>query len=84
MKKHRGILIVVSGFSGAGKGTLMKQITQKHENYALSVSMTTRSPRPGEKEGKEYYFTAKEKQGWQAAIKVVQSYLHCEREKKGE
>ncbi len=60
MKKHRGILIVVSGFSGAGKGTLMKQITQKHENYALSVSMTTRSPRPGEKEGKEYYFTAKE------------------------
>lgn len=31
-----------------------------------------------------YYFTAKEKQDWQAAIKVVQSYLHCERERKGE
>lgn len=31
-----------------------------------------------------YYFSAKERQGWQAAIKVVQSYLHCERERKGE
>ena len=58
--KHKGILIVVSGFSGAGKGTLMKQMVRCYENYALSVSMTTRMPRPGEEEGKEYFFVSKE------------------------
>ena len=47
---RKGILIVVSGFSGAGKGTLMKELVRTYENYALSVSMTTRSPRPGEEE----------------------------------
>ena len=51
--KHSGILIVVSGFSGAGKGTLMKQLVHAYDNYALSVSMTTRKPRPGEQEGRE-------------------------------
>lgn len=58
--KHKGILIVVSGFSGAGKGTLMKQLVHSYDNYALSVSMTTRSPRPGETDGKEYFFVGKE------------------------
>ena len=58
--KRKGILIVVSGFSGAGKGTLMKQLVHSYENYALSVSMTTRSPRPGEEEGKEYFFVTRE------------------------
>lgn len=42
----RGILVVVSGFSGAGKGTLMKRLMEKYDNYALSVSATTRDPRP--------------------------------------
>lgn len=62
MKKmnHKGILIVVSGFSGAGKGTLMKQLVHAYDNYALSVSMTTRNPRPGEEEGKEYFFVSKD------------------------
>ena len=59
--KHKGILIVVSGFSGAGKGTLMKQLVHAYDNYALSVSMTTRDPRPGEEEGKEYFFVSKER-----------------------
>ena len=54
--KHKGILIVVSGFSGAGKGNLMKQLVHTYDDYALSISMTTRSPRPGEEEGKEYFF----------------------------
>ncbi|MDE6977785.1 MAG: guanylate kinase [Lachnospiraceae bacterium] len=54
--KRKGILIVVSGFSGAGKGTLMKQLVHSYDNYALSVSMTTRKPRPGEEEGREYFF----------------------------
>ena len=58
--KHRGILIVVSGFSGAGKGTLMKELLGKYENYALSVSMTTRAPRPGEEDGESYFFVDRE------------------------
>lgn len=58
--KNKGILIVVSGFSGAGKGTLMKKLMQNYDNYALSISMTTRSPREGEREGVEYFFTDKE------------------------
>lgn len=52
----RGILIVVSGFSGSGKGTIMNEIVHRYDNYALSVSATTRNPRPGETEGKEYFF----------------------------
>lgn len=56
MNHKRGILIVVSGFSGAGKGTLMKRLLETYDNYALSVSATTRSPRPGETDGKEYFF----------------------------
>lgn len=52
----KGILIVVSGFSGAGKGTVMKELLKKYDNYALSVSATTRKPRPGEEEGIAYFF----------------------------
>lgn len=55
--KHKGILIVVSGFSGAGKGTLMKKLIKDYKNYVLSVSMTTRMPREGEQNGVEYFFT---------------------------
>lgn len=56
----RGILIVVSGFSGAGKGTLMKALLAKYDNYALSISATTRGPRNGEVNGKEYFFKTTE------------------------
>lgn len=52
----RGILVVVSGFSGAGKGTIMKRLIEKYDNYALSISVTTRAPREGEQEGREYFF----------------------------
>ncbi len=58
--KRKGILIVVSGFSGAGKGTLMKKLMEEYDNYALSISMTTRNPRPGEEDGREYFFVTKE------------------------
>lgn len=57
---HKGILIVVSGFSGAGKGTLMKELLKRYPNYALSVSMTTRAPREGEKDGESYFFVDKQ------------------------
>ena len=54
--KDRGILIIVSGFSGAGKGTVMKKLMSEYDNYALSISATTRSTRPGEQDGREYFF----------------------------
>ncbi|MGI6079894.1 MAG: guanylate kinase [Candidatus Avilachnospira sp.] len=57
---RKGILAVVSGFSGAGKGTLMKKLMEKYDNYSLSVSATTRAPREGEKDGKDYFFVSKE------------------------
>lgn len=57
---EKGILIVLSGFSGAGKGTLMKELMKTYDNYALSISMTTRSPREGEEDGREYFFRDRE------------------------
>ena len=58
--KKQGILIVVSGFSGAGKGTIMKELLKRYDNYALSVSATTRQPREGEVDGREYFFRTTE------------------------
>lgn len=58
---NKGILVVISGFSGAGKGTLMKQLMSSYgDEYGLSVSATTRSPRVGETNGKDYFFLTKE------------------------
>ena len=58
--EQKGILIVISGFSGAGKGTLVKELLRRYsDEYALSISMTTRMPREGEREGVEYFFTDK-------------------------
>ena len=57
---RKGSLIVVSGFSGAGKGTIMKKLVKKNAEYALSISMTTRKPREGEQHGVEYFFVTKE------------------------
>lgn len=54
--REKGILIVVSGFSGSGKGTIMKEMMRQYDNYALSISATTRNPRPGEEDGREYFF----------------------------
>lgn len=58
--KGNGILVVVSGFSGAGKGTLMKALLSRYDNYALSISATTRKPREGEENGREYFFLDKD------------------------
>ena len=53
----KGKLVVFSGFSGAGKGTIMKELMKKFgSDYALSISATTRNPRPGEEHGREYFF----------------------------
>ena len=58
---NRGLLVVYSGFSGVGKGTIMKEMLKREETFRLSVSATTRAPRPGEVDGREYYFITKEK-----------------------
>ena len=51
---------MISGFAGTGKGTLVSALLEKYDNYALSVSATTRSPRPGEVDGVHYFFKTKE------------------------
>lgn len=57
---NRGVLIVISGPSGAGKGTICKALLEKHNDLFLSVSATTRQPRKGEVDGVNYYFLTKE------------------------
>lgn len=58
--KDRGLLIVVSGPSGAGKGTVMRYVFEKCPNMRYSVSVTTRAPREGEVDGREYFFRTTE------------------------
>jgi guanylate kinase len=53
---HRGVLVVLAGPSGVGKGTIVSWITRHFPNFVLSVSATTRRPRPGEREGEHYFF----------------------------
>ncbi len=60
MINKKGLLLVVSGPSGTGKGTICKDIVAKHEDINLSISATTRNPRVGEIEGKSYFFKTKE------------------------
>ena len=57
--KRTGVLSVISGFSGVGKGTIVKKLVEK-EGYALSVSATSRAPRQGEVHGREYFFLTRE------------------------
>lgn len=58
--KNKGVLTIISGFSGVGKGTLVKLLLEKYDNYALSISATTREKRDGEENGKSYFFVSKE------------------------
>ena len=58
---NKGIMLVVSGPSGVGKGTVCKYLTDRESDIFLSVSATSRNPRPGEEEGKHYYFVTPEK-----------------------
>ncbi len=61
MMHDKGLVIVLSGFSGAGKGTIMKHLLEAHPNdYNLSISATTRDMRAGEKDGREYFFKTRE------------------------
>lgn len=61
MQNETGLITVLSGFSGAGKGTIMKHLLSDYpDKYHLSISATTRKPRTGEVDGREYFFKTKE------------------------
>lgn len=60
MSNSRGTLIVLSGPSGSGKGTIIRQLLHERDDTVLSVSVTTRAPRPGEQEGVHYFFRTRE------------------------
>ncbi|MCD4714467.1 MAG: guanylate kinase [Clostridiales bacterium] len=57
---HKGLLIIVSGPSGAGKGTICKELIQRDDSIVVSVSATTRAPRNAEVDGKSYHFITKQ------------------------
>ena len=60
MMKKRGMLIVISGPSGVGKGTVANRLLEKHDNICFSVSATTRAMREGEAEGVNYFYKTTE------------------------
>lgn len=57
---NKGSLIVISGFSGSGKGTIVRELLKRYDNYCLSVSATSRKPRENEKDGIHYFFKTKD------------------------
>ena len=61
LRKKNGMMFVLSSPSGAGKTTLTKKIANNNSNFKISISHTTRTPRPNEIDGKDYYFVNEEK-----------------------
>jgi len=61
--KRRGLMLVLSSPSGAGKTTISRRLLDTDDNLSLSISATTRPPRPGETDGKDYYFVTPERFG---------------------
>ena len=62
-EKKRVMMFVLSSPSGTGKTTLAKKLSKNNTNFAISISYTTRKPRPNEINGKDYYFVSKEEFG---------------------
>ncbi len=58
--REEGKLVIISGFSGVGKGTVIKELMKRYDEFFFSVSVTTRAPRPGEVHGREYLFLSEE------------------------
>ncbi|WP_435259228.1 guanylate kinase [Thioclava sp. FR2] len=76
MADRRGLLLILSSPSGAGKSTLAKKLMAWDPTIRFSVSATTRSPRPGEQDGREYYF--KSRQQFEEMIASSQMLEHAE------
>ncbi|MBQ7714796.1 MAG: guanylate kinase [Clostridia bacterium] len=76
MKK--GLIIVISGPAGSGKGTIVRTLREKMPELGLSVSATTRDPRPGEEEGVSYYFITREEfERRIASGEILEHTLYC-------
>ncbi|HEX3038775.1 MAG TPA: guanylate kinase [Caproiciproducens sp.] len=75
---NKGLLIVFSGPSGAGKDTILNRLIEKNPNIRLSVSATTRAPREGEENGKDYYFVTRERfESMLAQDEMLESAQYC-------
>ncbi len=76
MNTNKQKLYVISGSSGVGKGTVIKELLSKHDDIELSVSCTTRNPRPGEIDGQSYFFVSKEQ--FQKSVENNEFLEHAE------
>ena len=74
--RRRGLLFILSSPSGAGKSTISRRLLAEERNIVFSVSATTRAPRPGEKDGREYYFKSRDE--FEAMIAKGQLLEHAE------
>lgn len=72
----KGLLLVVSAPSAGGKGTILKELLQTEADLRMSVSATTRQPRPGEEHGRQYYFISREE--FQAQVSQGMMLEHAE------
>ena len=76
---REGILFVISGPAGSGKGTVVKLLTERHPEILLSVSATTRNPRPGEVHGvQDYFITKPEFEKRLAADAILEHTTYCD------
>ena len=75
-RKKKGLLLVVSGPAGVGKGTVNAALMQKHPEIRMSVSATTRAPRPGEIDGVHYFFKTKEEFDRMVEEDAFLEYMH--------
>ena len=74
--KRRGIMLVMSSASGAGKTTLSRRLLEEDANITMSVSTTTRPPRPGEEDGKDYHFVTRERFAEMVASDAFLEHAH--------
>jgi len=76
MTQRRGLLIILSSPSGAGKSTLARRLMEWDSGLSFSISATTRSPRPGEEHGREYYFLSEDEFKGQVADGEMLEHAH--------
>jgi guanylate kinase len=80
---RRGLLLVISSPSGAGKTSLSRRLIAEHPNLSLSISCTTRAPRPGEQDGREYHFVTSEAFDAMAHDQAFLEYAHVHEHRYG-